>query len=74
MLSVHVLVFQRPKLFKEVFFPFRLIVFQPLLHAVLLHSVSCNTHKLGAVADALRELSIGLCTGNYVLCKRSLRA
>ena len=33
-----------PKLFKDVFFPFVLIVIQPLLGAVLLHSLCCNTH------------------------------
>ena len=32
-----------PKLFKDVFFPFVLIVIQPLLGAVLLHSLRCNT-------------------------------
>ena len=31
-------------IFKDVFFPFVLIVFQPLLGAVLLHFLCCNTH------------------------------
>ena len=39
-----VLTFRHPKLFKDVYFPFLLIVFQPLLGAVLLHSLCCNTH------------------------------
>ena len=34
---------RHPKLFKDFFFPFVLIVFQPLLGAVLLHSLCCNT-------------------------------
>ena len=42
--SVQVLTFRHPKLFKDVFFPFVLIVFQPLLGAVLLHSLCCNAH------------------------------
>ena len=43
-LSVQVLTFWHPRLVKGVFFTFGLIVFQPLLGAVLLHSLSCNTH------------------------------
>ena len=42
-LSVQVLTFRHLKLFKDVFFPFVLIVIQPLLGAVLLHSLCCNT-------------------------------
>ena len=37
-------VWRHPTLFKDVSFPFVLIVFQPLLGAVLLHSLCCNTH------------------------------
>ena len=37
--------FQHPKQIKDVFFPFRLLVFQPLLGAVRLHSLCSNTHK-----------------------------
>jgi hypothetical protein len=33
-----------PKLFKDVFFAYVLIVIQPLLGAVLVHSLCCNTH------------------------------
>ena len=43
MLSVQVLTFRHPALVKDVFLPFRLIVFQPLLGAVLLHSLCWNT-------------------------------
>ena len=68
-LSVQVLIFRHPKLFKDAFFPFVLIVIQPLLGAVLLHSLCCNTFQ-----HALRELSVGLCRGNCVLYKRSLFA
>ena len=38
--------FRHPKLFKDVFSPFVLIVIQPLLGAVLLHSLCCNTPTL----------------------------
>ena len=43
-LSVQVLTFRHPKLIKDVFLTLRLIVLQPLLGAVLLHSLSCNAH------------------------------
>ena len=42
MLSVQVLTFRYPKLIMNVCLPCRLIVFQPLLVAVLLHSLCCN--------------------------------
>ena len=35
-----------PRLFKDVFIAYVLIIFQPLLGAVLVHSVCCNTHTL----------------------------
>ena len=34
---------RHPRLFKDVFFAYVLIVFQPLLGAVLVHSLCCNT-------------------------------
>ena len=36
--------FRHPKLFKDVFFAYVLIVIQPLLGDVLVHSLCCNTH------------------------------
>ena len=41
--------------FKDVFFPFVLIVFQPLLGAVLLLSLCCNTHALSPGARSLPQ-------------------
>ena len=38
-------ILRHPKLFKDVFFPFVLIVIQPLLGAVLLHTLCCNSHN-----------------------------
>ena len=46
---MQVLIFRHPKLFKDVFFAVVLIVIQPLLGAVLLHSLCCNTHTLTVV-------------------------
>ena len=44
--ALQVLTFQRQKLIKDVPFPFRLTVFQPLLGAVLLlHSMLLHTRK-----------------------------
>ena len=45
---MQVLTFRHPRLIKGVFFTFGLIVFQPLLGAVLLHSLCCNTHRSAA--------------------------
>ena len=42
---MQVLTFRHPKLIKDVSFTFGLIVFQPLLDAVLLHSLCCNTYR-----------------------------
>ena len=53
---IHTLTFRHPKLFKDVFFPFVLIVFQPLLGAVFLHSLCCNTQ-----ADTTRPCSHPAC-------------
>ena len=36
--------FRHPRLFKDVFFAYVLIVFLPLLGAVLVHSLCCNTY------------------------------
>ena len=60
-LSVHVLTFRHPKLFKDVFFPSVLIVIQPLLCAVLLHSLCCNIH--------INMHSYGSCERHRFLCR-----
>ena len=51
----HTYIFRHPELFKDVFFAYVLIVIQPLLGAVLVHSLCCNAHTHTCIHSDIRD-------------------